>query len=255
MISARVLRVVLGKPVGQAGPNLLTVSGNLSEWFHPGSENQVVFLHLLDEQRPPILDMPTPCRPIHRKGSAPPIRGPDFSQIIVLQSDIHLDMPTDSGINTVRRKMKPLLAIITFLGLSGCGFFFGPGFGSTDKHYFAEPPVVVRKDSQYVLRWQYGSMGFVFYPRYEVRNASLVFSLQGTTSSGDRAGKEQELPIEGAAAIAALEKGGAFWWEPDGSLTPIALKGEANHAPDPTASAVTPAADAPVAPASGRGSS
>jgi hypothetical protein len=124
--------------------------------------------------------------------------------------------------------MKPLLAIITLLALSGCGFFFGPGYGSTDKHYFAEPPVVVKKDSQYILRWRYGSMGFYFYPRYKVRNGSLVFSLQGTSSSGSRAGKEQELLIEGAAAIEALKKGGAFWWEPDGSLTPIALKDEAN---------------------------
>lgn len=131
--------------------------------------------------------------------------------------------------------MKSLLAIITLLSLSACGFLFGPGYSSVDKHYFAEPPVVVRKDGGYALRWRYGSMGFYFYPRYEVRNGSLVFSLQGTSSSGSRTGKEQELPIEGAEAIEALKKGGAFWWEPDGSLTPIAIKEEANQPVETTA--------------------
>jgi hypothetical protein len=131
----------------------------------------------------------------------------------------------------VRRKMKPLLAVVTLLALSGCGFVFGPGYGSADKHYFSEPPMVVKKDSRYLLRWRYGSMGFYFYPRYEVRNGSLVFSLQGTSSSGSRAGKVEEFPIEGIEAIEALKKGGAFWWEPDGSLTPLAIKEEANPPP------------------------
>ena len=73
-------------------------------------------------------------------------------------------------------KDEATFAIIILLVLSGCGLFFDPGYGSKDKHYFAAPPVVVKKDSQYVLRWDYGSMGFYFYPRYEVRNGAL-FSL------------------------------------------------------------------------------
>ena len=125
--------------------------------------------------------------------------------------------------------MKPLLAIVALFVLSGCGFFFAPGHGSSDTHYFAAPPVVVKRGSQYVLRWRYGSMGFYFYPRYEVRNGVLLFSLQGTSSTGSRSGKEQELLIEGATAIEALRKGGAFWWEPDGSLTALAIKEEANQ--------------------------
>lgn len=136
--------------------------------------------------------------------------------------------------------MKPILAIITLLALSGCGFFFAPGYGSADKHYFAAAPVVVKKESQYVLRWQYGSMGFYFYPRYEVRNGSLVFSLQGTSSTGSRSGREQDLLIEGEAAVEALKKGGAFWWEPDGSLTPLVIKEEAIQPPQTTTGSSAP---------------
>ncbi|ACB75878.1 hypothetical protein [Opitutus terrae] len=144
--------------------------------------------------------------------------------------------------------MKPLLVIVTLLALSGCGFFFGPGYGSADHQYFAEPPVVVKVGDHYALRWRYGSMGFYFRPRYEVRDASLVFSLQGTSSSGSVSGKTQEMLIEGDNAIAALKKGGAFWWEPDRSLTPISIKEEANQVPEPTSGSVTPRADARVVP-------
>lgn len=122
--------------------------------------------------------------------------------------------------------MKALLAIITVFTLAGCGLVFGPGYKSTDTHYFEEPPVVVKNGSQYFLRWHYGSMGFYFYPEYKVRNGALVFSLQGTSSTGNRSGYEQTLMIEGDAEIEALKTGGAYWWEPDGSLTPLAITEE-----------------------------
>lgn len=120
--------------------------------------------------------------------------------------------------------MKPFLAAIVLLVLSGCGFFFGAGYSCKDPQYFAAPPVVVKNEGRYVLRWRYGAMGFYFAPRYRIRDDRLVFSLQGTSSSGNVSGKEQEMLIEGDRAIAALKKGGAFWWEPDGSVVPLAIQ-------------------------------
>ncbi|MDR1191354.1 MAG: hypothetical protein LBK60_06795 [Verrucomicrobiales bacterium] len=101
--------------------------------------------------------------------------------------------------------------------LAGCGSSFGPGFSCSDKMYFAEQPVVIKKDGQYFLRWRYGEWGFYFQPEYKIKNHALWFSLQGTTSSGDYRGRMVEMPIEGRKEIEALQTGGAFWWERDGA--------------------------------------
>jgi hypothetical protein len=121
------------------------------------------------------------------------------------------------------KKPLLLLAVVALL-VSGCGFFFGPGYSSRDTAYFAEPPIIVKSGEQYALRWRYGSWGFYFNPRYEVRKGALWFSLQGTSSSGNLKGREAEMPIEGEGAIEALKKGGAFWWEPDGTLLPLEVR-------------------------------
>lgn len=129
--------------------------------------------------------------------------------------------------------MRALVVLIPLLCLGGCGFVFGPGYGSADRHYFAEQPVIVHTGTQYALRWRYGSMGFYFFPGYAVRDGRLIFSLQGTSSTGSRSGREQLLPIEDPKAIAALRTAGAFWWEPNGTLTPLTVL-EANQSPEPT---------------------
>ncbi len=134
--------------------------------------------------------------------------------------------------------MKRLVLLLTVLPIFcvGCiGFFFGPGFSSTDKNYFAVPPVVVKKGEQFVLRWRYGSMGFYYRPRYEVRGGALWFSLQATSSSGSVAGREVEMLIEGQKEISAVKNGGAIWWASDGSRVPLAVKEEPNQPPEPTA--------------------
>jgi len=41
-------------------------------------------------------------------------------------------------------------------------------------------------------------------------------------------GRRGKVRIEGAQNVAALEAGGAVWWEPDGSYVPIEIVG-----PDP----------------------
>jgi len=124
-------------------------------------------------------------------------------------------------------KRTSSILFIVLLSLTGCvSYFFGPGFSSTDKNYFAEPPVIVKKGEQYVLRWNYGSIGHYYIPRYEVREGALWFSLQGTSSSFSLAGKEVEMLIKGQKKIAALRTGGALWWSRDGSLVPLIVKEE-----------------------------
>lgn len=122
--------------------------------------------------------------------------------------------------------MKRVLYLCGVIALSwaliGCAsLFFKPGFASDDRACFAEPPVVVQRGEQYFLRWHYGEMGFGFIPSYEVREGALWFSLQGTSGSGQVGGREVEMRLRGRAKMAALRTGGAFWWEPDGSLTPL----------------------------------
>ncbi|MBI5542364.1 MAG: hypothetical protein HY901_00630 [Deltaproteobacteria bacterium] len=42
--------------------------------------------------------------------------------------------------------------------------------------------------------------------------------MAATTSSGNAAGRYQEIKVEGAENLLALRRGGAFWWQPDGSF-------------------------------------
>ena len=112
----------------------------------------------------------------------------------------------------------PLLAFVALL-LAGCGARFGPGYSLDDKHYFASRPhiAVHTNTATYGLRWQYGSMGFSFQPRAKIVSGQLLFSLQGTSSSGSLSGRYVEIPITGPTQIRTLLTTGAFWLEPDGT--------------------------------------
>lgn len=124
------------------------------------------------------------------------------------------------SLRIVLRLVLPVGALL----VAGCvGFFFGPGYSCRDTAYFAEPPIIVGNGSAYALHWRYGSMGFYFRPRYEVRGGALWFSLQGTSSSGKLAGGEAEMRIDGRDELAALRNGGAFWWEPKGPAMRLAV--------------------------------
>jgi hypothetical protein len=115
--------------------------------------------------------------------------------------------------------------------LAGCialGRSFGPGFSMTERRdLFAEPPVIEHRGSAYLLTWKQGDYPFYFQPSYEVIDGRLVFALAATSSTGDAAGRAREMPIEGAANLAALQRGGAFWWEPEpgprGRLVPLRI--------------------------------
>jgi hypothetical protein len=96
------------------------------------------------------------------------------------------------------------------------GWRFGPGFSSEDRGLFAGRPVVEHRGDRYFLTWTYGPQAFFFRPGYQARDGRLVVSLQGSSSSGHVAGRVDAVPIEGAANVQALQRGGAFWWEPDG---------------------------------------
>jgi len=117
--------------------------------------------------------------------------------------------------------IRTMLMICGFLFLSGCGSVFGPGYSAHDQSYFKSVPYVVDTPEETALIWNYGSMGFYFAPRYQVKDGALYFSLQGTSSSGQMAGQESQLPIEEKNAREALRAGGAYWWNADGSITKL----------------------------------
>ena len=124
----------------------------------------------------------------------------------------------------IMRATIPSLAFAALV-LDGCGARFGPGYSLDDKHYFASRPhiAVHTNTTTYGLRWQYGSMGFYFQPRAKVVSGQLLFSLQGTSSTGSRSGLYEELPISDPVQIQILLSGGAFWLEPDGTKVSLTL--------------------------------
>lgn len=94
-----------------------------------------------------------------------------------------------------------------------------------DKAYFSDDPriAVHTNTTTYGLRWQYGTMGFYFQPRAKVVSGQLLFSLQGTSSSGSLSGRYAEIPITDPTQVRTLLTGGAFWLEPDGRKVRLAL--------------------------------
>ena len=130
----------------------------------------------------------------------------------------------------LRVAMAVVAASVQLAACVDLGWRFGPGFSSTDKSLFATPPVVVHRSQEFFLAWTQGSHRFFFQPGYMAKDGRLVFALVSTASSGNLAGQQRELKIEGEANIAALRHGGAFWWEresrPDGRLVPLRLVAE-----------------------------
>ncbi len=104
------------------------------------------------------------------------------------------------------------------------GWRFGPGFSCQNSTLFEECPALVQRQGGWFLVWTYGTDTFYYTPTYKVRGDRLVFSLQATTSTGNPSGKTTELQIHGADAIHALQRGGAVWWEPDGSYLALQVK-------------------------------
>jgi hypothetical protein len=116
------------------------------------------------------------------------------------------------------------LAFVALL-LAGCGARFGPGYSLDDKHYFAARPhiAVHTITATYGLRWQYGSMGFYFQPSAKIVSGRLLFSLQGSSSSGSLSGRYAEIPITDPTQIRTLLATGAFWLEPDGTKVSLTV--------------------------------
>ncbi len=141
-----------------------------------------------------------------------------------------LAAPAAQGLRYARRMWRlAVSAVITCGALQGAcvemGWVFGPGFSVRDPSLFAEPPVVERRGSRYVLTWTQGSTPFFFEPASNVMDGRLVFALGATASSGNLAGRPREMPIEGAERADAIRRGGAFWWDPEpkprGAFVPL----------------------------------
>ena len=117
----------------------------------------------------------------------------------------------------------PLLFGLSMGGLACVSSPVVPGtdlgfhFSSKDPTLFAAPPSVVRRPDGDFLIWTQGSNPNILFPEYRSVGGRLVFALVVQTSTGSRS--RGEVRIEGAENIAALEQGGAWWAEPDGSFT------------------------------------
>src|SRR5262245_30235369 len=107
------------------------------------------------------------------------------------------------------------LAIVLLGGCVGLGWRFGPSLSSNNKDLFSSPPVVVKRGEQFFLSWTQGNSPFFFQPDYKAMDGRLVFALASTTSTGNLAGRHREMKIEGGENILALQRGGAYWWEPE----------------------------------------
>ncbi len=121
---------------------------------------------------------------------------------------------------------QQIISLLAIILLSGCGLRFGPGYARTDPQYFSEAPYIISRPDGYRLRWRYGSYGFFFQPSSKVVNGELLFSLQGTSSSGVYQGRYGEILIDDPKKIQALETGGAFWIERNGPKTKLEVRSE-----------------------------
>lgn len=121
------------------------------------------------------------------------------------------------------RIMKYLFVLITLVFLCSCGTTFGPGFSAYDKSYFKEIPKIVKDNQNYKLQWVYGEMGFYFFPECRVIKTELLCSLQGSSSTGNRAGLTDSISITNTNKIRAIEKQNVYWLQPDGSKIQIKI--------------------------------
>ncbi len=93
-----------------------------------------------------------------------------------------------------------------------------------DPSHFVAPPRLVRRGQTSLLTYRQGSYPFAFFPSYAVADGRLVFRLGASSSSGSLAGRWREHRVEGAEELRALERGGAFWAEPDGTLVRLQVE-------------------------------
>ena len=107
-IAARGSMAAPGTSGSTVGEGAHTTLGDLLEGFRSSAKPRVILPHLLDEQRPPDLDMPTPCRPIHEGSPALKIRGPVISQAAIPRAETQFDMPAPRGIDTVGQLTLPM---------------------------------------------------------------------------------------------------------------------------------------------------
>ncbi|MEN9361075.1 MAG: hypothetical protein RL095_2610 [Verrucomicrobiota bacterium] len=94
----------------------------------------------------------------------------------------------------------------------------------SDAHYFSESPFIQREGEGYTVQWRYGEWEFYFRPTRAVVNGQLHLWVQVSTSTGDARGKMGSIKIEDTDEIHALETGGAFWINPDGSKIAMEIR-------------------------------
>ena len=149
-------------------------------------------------------------------------------------SDAFRTWPSAKPIGLIMSRTRFTLVLVAMALLSGCvalGWRFGPVFSCKSTGMFAEPPIVVHRGPEYFLAWTYGKDAFFFRPGYKAMDGRLVFVLQGTSSSGNVSGRYTEMKIEGAENLLALQRGGAVWWEPDGSHMQLEVVEHAHSGP------------------------
>ncbi len=121
--------------------------------------------------------------------------------------------------------------------LSGCAHRFKHEFSIRNTEVFAREPILVRRigpgcghPGTYTLKWTSGEHHPLKPPpQYEAIDGRLIFSLEKLGPlNREKVDPEYRVPerleVEGHLNTDALVKGGAYWWEPDGTY--IRLKVE-----------------------------
>jgi len=91
-------------------------------------------------------------------------------------------------------------------------------FSANDRRLLQEPPIIATCGDHAYLTYHFGSTGFFFEPQVAVEQGKLVFSMEGTSSRGDLAGKRHFAEIAGEGQPELARNAPVYWREPDGSL-------------------------------------
>jgi len=119
---------------------------------------------------------------------------------------------------------KPHILICIFILSPMFWQIYSANFSLHDKQIFRQTPGIVTQNGNYFLAFQYGPNSNYFYCGSKIVKGNLVFFLDVTTSTGNPDGRWQYEAIKNKQKIALVEKGKAYWEQPDHQLIKLEIK-------------------------------